>query len=160
MSSTITPIPPLKSRADFDWNKNIILTIENNNGEDKISYPMSRSATKLCSFFDAILDSSDEGEEVELPLQCNAPSVLPLIIGYCEYHKDSKPADLPMPLRQPIEYYLDAVDRQFIDEFLVNPKEHSENQGLMQVMADAHYLDCKPLVELCTAKIASMIQGK
>ena len=36
----------------------------------------------------------------------------------------------------------------------------AENKRLMQVMADAHYLDCKPLVELCTAKIGSMIQGK
>jgi S-phase kinase-associated protein 1 len=122
-------------------------------------FQLSRAAAKSCKMLAAMFDNADEDDEIKLPVDCDAKT-LALVIQYCEYHKDSKPAALPQPLQKHIDDYLDQWDKVFIYTHLVIKGDETNHEALLQVMAAADYFDNDDLRNLCCAQVASMIQDK
>jgi hypothetical protein len=149
----MTALPQPVSSEGFDFTSDLLLE-----SDSKKYYKISKSAFKLCeNFYQSVADSLDGNEELILPSEC-PDEYLPLIILYCEYHKDSKPAALPQPLRKPLDEYLDQWDKQYLYSYLIDPKDPSKNKPLQKVMEHSHHLGVMPIVDLCTAKIADLIK--
>jgi hypothetical protein len=137
-----------------DWKLFIVLK-----SKDGKFYKMSRAAAKRCKMLATM--TGDEGEDAELKLDVDSDSKsVPLVIKYCEYHKDVAPSTLPMPLMKHIDEYLDEWDKNFIYENLVSKTDETKHEALLEVMSAAHYFDCEDLLNLTCAKVGSMIQDK
>ena len=142
------------SCSGVDFKKELVLIATGGN-----NFKMSREAAKSCNLINKLIESEDEDSEIKLPVECD-PKVIPLVIQYCEYHKDSKPAALPQPLQKHIDEYLDQWDKDFIYNNLVDKNDDSKHEALLEVMAAAHYFDNEDLLNLTCAKVGSMIQDK
>ncbi len=127
--------------------------------KDTKSFKFSRQAAKSCKMLAGMFDNADEDDEIKLDVDCDSKT-LSLVIQYCEYHKDSKPAALPQPLQKHIDEYLDQWDKDFIYNNLVQKNDETKHEALLEVMAAAHYFDNDDLLNLCCAKVGSMIQDK
>ena len=137
-------------------NFNTTLVLKSKDGQN---YKMAKEAAKSCKMLAQMLETEDEDAEIKLDVDCEGKT-LNLIIQYCEYHKDSKPAALPQPLQKHIDEYLDQWDKDFIYNNLVDKSDEAKHEALLEVMASSHYFDNEDLLNLCCAKVGSMIQDK
>lgn len=150
----IKPAAPV-DRNGFDFANGVLLQLKNS------FYAMTLKAAKQSSLLERAISDVSEGDEIVLPLDDSTDEKsLAAIIGFCEYHKDSKPEEIPQPLEGPLESYLGEADKGYVKNFLVDPAEPKKLQGLSNIMATAHYLGVDTIVNLCCAKLGSMIQGK
>ena len=94
----------------------------------------------------------DSGIDEEVPLPNIKKSILTKIIEFCE-HIDKNPApEIEKPLRS--SSLSDVVSpwyAQFID---------MNQETLFEIILASNYLDIKSLLELSTAKVASIIKNK
>jgi len=142
------------SLEGVDWKTFLVLKTK-----DGKHFKMSRAAAKRCKMLATM--TSDENEDAEVKLDVDADSkTVPLVIKYCEYHKDVQPSQLPMPLMKPIDEYLDEWDKAFIYGSLVDKADETKHEALLEVMSASHYFDCEDLLNLTCAKVGSMIQDK
>jgi S-phase kinase-associated protein 1 len=142
------------SHEGVDFKTHLVLKAKDGN-----SFKMSRQASKACKMLSNMFENEGEDAEITLDVDCDSKT-LPLVIQYCEYHKDSKPAALPQPLQKHIDEYLDQWDKNFIYSNLVDKTDETKHEALLDVMAAAHYFDNEDLLNLCCAKVGSMIQDK
>jgi len=155
-ATTMMPFQVDQDCTGVDFKTEIVLITNDNT----FHFKMSRQAAKsCCNLLNKMIENEDEDSEIKLPVLCSA-KVLPLVMQYCEYHKDSKPAALSQPLRQHIDGYLDQWDKDFIYNNLVDKNDETKHEALLEVMAAAHYLDNEDLLNLCCAKVGSMMQDK
>lgn len=74
------------------------------------------------------------------------------IIEFSEHYKSNDPPEIEKPLsKNSLKDLVDPWDEQFIN--LPNQEE------LLELLLAANYLDIKSLIELCCAKVATMIKG-
>ena len=74
------------------------------------------------------------------------------IIKYCDHYRTSEPPEIEKPLPKPsLKELVDPWDEEFID--IKNQEE------LLELLLAANYLDIRSLIELCCAKVATMIKG-
>lgn len=89
-------------------------------------------------------------EDIYLPNVKSAP--LKKIIEYCEHYKTSDPPEIEKPLpKNTLKELVDPWDEQFINI--------ATQEDLLELLLAANYLDIKSLIELCCAKVATMIKG-
>jgi len=76
------------------------------------------------------------------------------IVKYINHHKGTEPAEIAKPIRSvKMEKIVeDPWDAEFINNL---PK-----RALFQLILGANYMDCKSLLHLGCAKVATMIKGK
>ena len=76
-----------------------------------------------------------------------------MFLEYCSYHKDKLPEDISKPLRSAnlSECNVCEWDIEYVN---------IEKEILFELILAANYMDIKPLLDLCCAKVASMIRGK
>jgi len=137
-----------------DWKTMIVLK-----GKDGKAFKMTRAAAKRCKMLDKMTADEGEDSQVKLDVDCDSKT-LPLVIQYCEYHKDTAPSQLPMPLMKHVDEYLDQWDKDFIYNNLVDKADEAKHELLLEVMSASHYFDCEDLLNLTCAKVGSMIQDK
>merc|ERR1712166_1402162 len=79
---------------------------------------------------------------------------LNLIVLYLEHHQGNEPAEIAKPIRSiKMEKIVeDPWDAEFINKL---PKRQ-----LFQLILGSNYMDCKSLLHLGCAKVATMIKGK
>jgi S-phase kinase-associated protein 1 len=137
-----------------DYNTHIVLKAKG--GEN---FKLSRAAIPLLSLVKQMTSDSAEGEETKLPVEVDA-NVLPIVISYVEYHKDSKAETIPQPLQGKLETHISEWDKQYVNSYLIKGGDEKQHQGLLDTMAAAHYFDCADLLDLTCAAAASLIQDK
>ncbi|CAG9317932.1 unnamed protein product [Blepharisma stoltei] len=94
----------------------------------------------------------DSGTEEEIPLPNVRGPILEKVIEYLRHYKDSQPLDIERPLKaDAFEESVPAWDSEFIK---LRP------DVVLELLSASNYLDIKPLIDLCAAKIASMLDGK
>ena len=95
----------------------------------------------------------DGGSDEEYPLPNVKSAILSKVIDYCNYHKDHPAEEITKPLRSGnlAECNVSEWDMEFVN---------IEKEILFELILAANYMDIKPLLELCCAKVASMIRGK
>jgi S-phase kinase-associated protein 1 len=93
------------------------------------------------------------GADEEIPLPKVKAQILEKVLEYCEFHRGVPPAEIQKPLRSSnlLECGVSAWDAAFIDV---------EQSLLFELILAANYLDIRPLLDLGSAKVASMIKGK
>lgn len=98
-----------------------------------------------------MVEDGDPDEEYPLPNVKSA--ILSKVIEYCNYHKDSPPEEISKPLRSAnlSECNVSEWDIEYVN---------IEKEILFELILAANYMDIKPLLDLCCAKVASMIRGK
>lgn len=95
----------------------------------------------------------DGGADEEYPLPNVKSAILVKVIEYMKYHKDHVPEQITKPLRSAnlAENNICEWDAEFINV---------PNEILFEIILAANYMDIRPLLELGSAKTASMIRGK
>lgn len=96
----------------------------------------------------------EEGsEDAEYPLPNVKSAILVKVIEYCRYHKDVAPEQITKPLRSAnlAESNVSEWDIEYVN---------IDKEILFEIILAANYMDIRPLLDLCCAKVASMIRGK
>ena len=94
----------------------------------------------------------DTGIEEEIPLPNVKRATLDKIIEYCEHVSTNAPPVIEKPLRSAnISDLVSPYYAKFIDV---------SNTELFDIILASNYLDIKSLLELSTAKVASVIKNK
>jgi S-phase kinase-associated protein 1 len=80
-------------------------------------------------------------------------AILVKVIEYCKYHKDVVPEQITKPLRSAnlAESNVSEWDIEYVN---------IDKEILFEIILAANYMDIRPLLDLCCAKVASMIRGK
>lgn len=123
------------------------ITLVSSDGE---KFQISEKAARRSVLVKGIID--DYPDDPEVPLHNVKSNILSKIITYLEQYVDTEPKEIERPL--PSANYnecVDAWDFQFID---------LELEIIFELILAANYMDIKPLMELASSKIGSILKGK
>jgi len=96
--------------------------------------------------------SEGDKEENEIPLPNVKSATLRQVIEYLTYHVDNPAKEIEKPLKSiHMREVVCEWDAKFVE---------IEQEPLFELILAANYMDIKPLLELCCAKVSSMIKGK
>jgi S-phase kinase-associated protein 1 len=124
-----------------------IITLVSSDG-DKVQ--ISEKAARRSQLIKGIID--DYPDDPEVPLHNVKSDILQKIVLYLENYKENEPKEIEKPLpSNNFNECVDAWDFQFID---------LELDVIFQIILAANYMDIKPLMELASSKVASIIKGK
>ena len=93
----------------------------------------------------------DSGIEDDIPLPQIKKPILEKILEYCNYIEKNAPPEIDKPLRS---NQLSDVVNEYYATFV-----NVEQELLFELILASNFLDIKSLLELCCAKVASMIKG-
>ena len=94
----------------------------------------------------------DYPDDAEVPLNTVKSNILKKIKEYLDHYQDSEPKEIERPLAsQNYQECVDAWDYEFINVDL---------DLIFEIILAANYMDIKPLLELASSKVASIIKGK
>ena len=94
----------------------------------------------------------DYPDDAEVPLNNVKSNILKKIKEYLEHYENSEPKEIERPL--PSSEFKDCVEEW--DYNYINV----ELEMIFEIILGANYMDIKPLLELASAKVASLIKGK
>lgn len=124
-----------------------IITLVSSDGE---KVQISENAAKRSYLIKGILE--DYPEDPEVPLHNVKSNILTKIIEYLEHYSETEPKEIERPL--PSNNFNECVeswDYNYIDV---------ELDTIFELILAANYMDVKPLMELASSKVASIIKGK
>lgn len=113
-------------------------------------FNLKRSTATLSEYIKGVIDLDSTASEIEL--QHIKSETARKIIEWLEYHENMPPKVLPRPLKT--ANLRDAAgdwDANFVD---------CELEQVFEVLLAANFLMIVPLLELCCAKVASLMLGK
>ena len=94
----------------------------------------------------------DYPDDAEVPLNNVKSDILNKIKEYLEHYENTEPKEIERPLpSQNFKECVDEWDNNYIDVDL---------DLIFELILGANYMDIKPLLELASAKVASIIKGK
>ena len=123
------------------------ITLVSSDGE---KMQISAKAAQRSQLVKGIIE--DYPDDAEVPLNNVKSSILKKIKEYLEHYQDSDPKEIERPLAsQNYQECVEAWDFEFIN---------IELDTIFEIILAANYMDIKPLLELASSKIASIIKGK
>ena len=124
-----------------------MLTLVSSEGE---KMQISIKAAQRSQMIKRIID--DFPNETEIPLNNVKSNILKKIKEYLDHYQDTDPKEIERPLAsQNFQECVDPWDFEFINVDL---------DLIFEIMLASNYMDIKPLLELATSKVASIIKGK
>lgn len=99
-----------------------------------------------------INEDCDDEVVAEIPLPNVKAAILGKVIEFCKHYRTEPMAEIEKPLKS--ADMAEVVSEWYVD--FVNV----EHEVLFELILAANYMDIKPLLELSSAKVASMIKGK
>ena len=124
-----------------------MITLVSSDGE---KMQISAKAAQRSQLVKGIIE--DYPDDAEVPLNNVKSNILKKIKEYLEHYQESDPKEIERPLAS--QNYQDCVepwDYEFINVDL---------DLIFEIILAANYMDIKPLLELASSKIASIIKGK
>ena len=129
----------------MDADKKITLT-----SSDGEKVEISSKAVQRSVLVKGIIE--DYPDDAEVPLNNIKSNILKKIKEYLEHYENTEPKEIERPLQsQNFKECVDEWDYNFIDIYL---------DTILEIILASNYLDISPLLELASAKIASVIKGK
>ena len=110
----------------------------------------AKAAMRSTLIKDSIQDCRDD--IIEFTANNVKGNILKNIVEYLEHYKDTEPKEIERPL--PSQNFKECVD-----EFDFNFTEIDLDM-IFEIILASNYLDIKPLLELASAKVASILKGK
>ena len=124
-----------------------MLTLVSSEGE---KMQISVKAAQRSQMIKRIID--DFPNETEIPLENVRSNILKKIKEYLDHYQDTDPKEIERPLAsQNFQECVDPWDFEFINVDL---------DLIFEIMLASNYMDIKPLLELASSKVASIIKGK
>lgn len=124
-----------------------IITLVSSDGE---KLQITEKAAKRSQLVKGIID--DYPDDGEVPLNNVKSNILKKIKEYLEHYADTDPKEIERPL--PTQNYQECVEQWDFDFINV------ELDLVFEIILAANYMDIKPLLELASSKVASIIKGK
>ena len=110
----------------------------------------AKAAMRSTIIKDSIQDSRED--IIEFNANNVKGNILKKIVEYLEHYKETEPKEIERPLPSPnFKECVEEWDFNYID---INLDE------IFEIILAANYLDIKPLLELSSAKVASILKGK
>ena len=110
----------------------------------------AKAAMRSTLIKDSIQDCRDD--IIEFTANNVKGNILKKIVEYHEHYKDTEPKEIERPLpSQNFKECVDEFDFNFTDIDL---------DMIFEILLASNYLDIKPLLELASAKVASILKGK
>jgi len=124
-----------------------MLTLVSSEGE---KMQISVKAAQRSQMIKRIID--DFPNETEIPLNNVKSNILKKIKEYLDHYQDTDPKEIERPLAsQNYQECVDPWDFEFINVDL---------DLIFEIILASNYMDIKPLLELASSKVASIIKGK
>ena len=124
-----------------------MLTLVSSEGE---KMQISVKAAQKSQMIKRIID--DFPNETEIPLNNVKSNILKKIKEYLDHYQDTDPKEIERPLAsQNYQECVDPWDFEFINVDL---------DLIFEIILASNYMDIKPLLELASSKVASIIKGK
>ena len=110
----------------------------------------AKAAMRSTIIKDSIQDSRED--IIEFNANNVKGNILKKIVEYLEHYEETEPKEIERPLPSPnFKECVEEWDFNYID---INLDE------IFEIILAANYLDIKPLLELSSAKVASILKGK
>jgi S-phase kinase-associated protein 1 len=121
-------------------------------GDNPERFKIKRDFARQSKLVANILEGDSDATEIQVK-QVDGQT-LQLIVKYLKHHRGKEPAEIAKPIRSvKMEKIVeDTWDAEYINAL---PK-----RSLFQLILGANYMDCKSLLHLGCAKVATMIKGK
>lgn len=127
---------------------------------DLVNFPVSRKTAEMSGLVRSLLQELGDADDTLIPLPCLKQNLLKYVVDYLEYHAQYPPNPIERPLRRPIEEVICEWDYEFLFTDLVKDGDENDHKLLVEMIMAANYLEVQPLVDLCSACMASIIKGK
>jgi len=144
--------------SDKKENKEDVMSLDDPSEEKKLRLVSSEGekfeVSKRIAVQSELVKTMAEGDKDEdnIPLPNVKSSVLRKVVEYMRYHVDNVARDIEKPLKSAnMSEVVSQWDADFVDV---------DQEVLFELILAANYMDVKPLLDLCCAKVASMIKGK
>jgi len=120
--------------------------------DNQTEIPVNSAFVKMSKLVCNIIEGDSEATRIQVK-QVDKET-LQLIVDYIKHHQGKEPAEIAKPIRSvKMEKIVeDPWDADYINKL---PKRQ-----LFQLILGANYMDCKSLLHLGCAKVATMIKGK
>ena len=126
--------------------KTKIILVSSDGEKFEISYKAAQRSILLKNMIEEF------PEEAEVPLEEIKSNILKKIKEYLEHYENEEPKEIERPLPSPnFKKCVNSWDYKYIDIDL---------EMLFELVNAVNYLDIEPLLELGSAKVASIIKGK
>lgn len=135
--------------AGLDEKTDITLVSSGDNPK-RLSIP--RDFAVMSKLVHNIIEGDQDATEIQVK-QVDGET-LQLIVNYLKHHQGNEPTEIAKPIRSvKMEKIVeDPWDAEFINGLA--------KRSLFQLILGANYMDCKSLLHLGCAKVATMIKGK
>jgi len=118
--------------------------------KERDSFEISKRTACMSSVIRVMIEF--DNKETEIPLKEVTSDVMKKIVEFMKYHEHVEMPEIQKPIQHTnMKYLTTEWDADFINV---------DNDLLFKLLSIANYLDIKPLLNLCSAKIATMIKGK
>jgi S-phase kinase-associated protein 1 len=117
---------------------------------DKESFELTRDLAVQSKMINNFIEDNEE-DIIQIPLLNINKKNLQLIISFFEQYSKEPMNTIPKPLNGKLSDHIQTWYTVFID------KEYSE---LEELVIAANYMEIMPLIDLCCAKIATLIKDK
>ena len=129
----------------FDTPSEIILV-----SNDKVSFPIAMDIAIEFQLVKSLLSMDPDEHTIEFS-NVNAQH-LKKVVDYLVYHSETPAKEIPRPLPSTdLVALVGSWDADFVD---------MQTQELFEFILVVNYLDIQPLLNLCCAKVASLLKGK
>lgn len=118
---------------------------------DDVKFTLEIKAAERSVLLRGLLEGYSNDKEIPIPEIKG--EILKRCVEYLNHYKDIEPREIPKPL--PSENLLEVVDEwdaTFISSF--------DLDTVFDLINASNYLDLRPLLDLCCARIASIMKGK
>merc|ERR1712113_670690 len=134
---------------DEDEATNIVLV---SSGDSPARIDVNKEFAKMSKLVANILEGDADATEIQVKQVDGA--TLRKIVDYLVHHEGKEPAEIAKPIRSVKMEKI--VEDPWDAEFITNLSK----RALFQLILGANYMDCKSLLHLGCAKVATMIKGK
>eukprot|EP00757_Euglenozoa_sp_SAG-D1_P011302 gene11302-3377_t len=138
-----------------DWEKNVVLQ-----SNDSVEYKVLKEAANMSGLIKDMLDDQEDDAQTVLPVPNVNGKTMQYVLQYMEYHYNKKADPIEKPLKGKIEDVVEQWDREFLNTDLIKGGDEKQHELLIDVIMAANFLNCKDLLDLTCAAVASMIKGK
>lgn len=124
--------------------------------QDNESFLVTKKVAKMSKLITdmMLVDEDNDDEEREIPLPNAKGPILGKVLEFCKHHCGvEEMTAFEKPLK---DADLSKLVQEFYSKFITG----CDQETLFHLTLAANYLDIRPLLDLCSARIASFIKGK
>lgn len=124
---------------------------------NKKEFKIELKSALLSKFVATVIEQDPTAKVLTVPRVDSA--MLAFIVSYLDHHKGVEAKTITKPLLSIVMHEVcdDKWDAKFIDDIDGDGKTR---QQIYDLILAANYMDVRPLLTLCSAKVASLVKGK